>query len=421
MVKEKKTDVKVIRGGLLIDGTGAEPIDGARVLVEGSRIKAVGKDIPIPEGAQVINAVGKTVMPGLIDSHLHLWGIRTGEAIERVMRPYELRLIKSIFDAKALLSMGYTTVKDCGGLNAIFLKKAAAEGTLTGLPRIIASGYLLSQTYGHGDMHYFPTEYVDARSTKLHTNFKLLCDGVEQCIKATRFAMREGADFIKVCTTGGMGSERDNPSQVQFNLDEIRAIVRAAAQAGRFVTTHCEGSLAAAKQSILGGIKTIDHAFVVDDECIAMAKEQGTIFVSTLELVRGLSSGDQPEALEMAHKARPWAKVVIESYKQIHKSGAVLAAGSDCTGRPSFKFGTSAKELEDLVSLCGFTPMDAIVAATKHGAMACFMESQTGTVESGKLADIILIDGNPLVDIKVLQDPKRIRMVMLEGRIEIER
>jgi len=415
-------EVKVIKGGQLIDGTGAEPIEGATVLIEGSKIKAVGKDIEVPKGARVIDATGKTVMPGLIDSHVHILGMKTNSFhLEGIIRPRELGLIKAIDDCKDLLAAGFTTAKDCGGTNAVFLKKAVAEGTLSGLPRIIAAGYILSQTFGHGDTHYFPPECVDARTSK-HGGMSLLCDGVDECIKATRYTLRFGSDFIKVMTTGGVVSERDKPSDVQFNLDEIKAIVQTAAQVGKFVTTHCQNSKGS-MNSILGGIKTIEHANETSDEVIALAKEHGTIFVSTLapiraSLDRGAELGMQPWIIE---KAKTQWDLQLDSYKRIRKSGAILASATDYMGSPLMPFGKNAIELELLVKYADFTPMDAIVAATKNGAMACFMGDKTGTIESGKFADIIVVDGNPLADIKLLQNAERIKMVMLEGKIEVER
>ena len=419
---EEKKEVKVIKCGRLIDGTGAAPITNAVVVIEDTKIKAVGKNIPIPKGAKVIDATGKTVMPGLIDSHLHIWGAKTDQfVLEGIIRPKELGLIKSIFDAQALLQAGYTMVKDCGGMNAIFLKKAVGEGTLTGLPRILAAGHSLSQTYGHGDAHYFPPECVDARTSR-HGGGGLLCDGVPECIKAARYALRQGADFIKVSTTGGVLSERDFPSDVQFNLDEIKAIVETAAQVGKFVTAHCQNSRGA-KNSILGGIKTVDHANETSDEVIELGKKHGTIFVSTLAIVKQIVDHGAERGMPEwgVKKAKEQWEIMCRSIRRINKAGATVAAGTDYLGSPMMPYGTNAVELELLVKYADFTPMEAIVAVTKHGAMACFMGDKTGTIEAGKLGDIIIVDGNPLTDIKILQDKEKIKMVMLEGRVEIYR
>ena len=421
-----EVETKVIKGGRLIDGTGAGPIENATVIIEGSKIKAVGREVEIPKGAKVTDATGKTIMPGLIDAHIHHMGINSDAMhVEGVVQPRELGLIKSVFDSKDLLAAGFTSVKDCGGMNGVFLKKAVAEGILTGLPRIVAAGYPLTQTYGHADTHYFPPECVDARTSRhagRQGNMSLLCDGVDECIKATRYALRQGADFIKVMVTGGVMSQRDKPTDIQFNLDEIKAIVQTAAQVDKFVTAHCQNSRGA-KNSILGGVKTIDHANEVNDEVVEMANENNVIFVSSLAVMRamidcGAEVGMAPWVIE---KAKGQWDLMCESYGRIRKAGAILAVGSDFLGTPTLKFGKNALELELLVKYCGFTPMEAIVAATRNGAMACFMGDRTGTIEPGKFADIVIVDGNPLADIKILQDIEKIKMVMLEGKVEITR
>jgi imidazolonepropionase-like amidohydrolase len=404
----EKGHFKLIKGGTLIDGTGSAPKENADILIEGSTIKSVGNAIDAPADAQIIDATGMTVMPGLIDAHVHFRGTIKGGLFERMTSPLELGLIQSIGDAKKLLTYGYTTAKCCGSSNALYLKEAVTEGILTGVPRIIAAGYWLSQTFGHADLPLLPLEYVDVRTTKLRSNStnSLLCDGVDECIKATRYALRAGADFIKISTTGGFSSRGDKPTDVQYNLDEIKAIVDTAAQAGKYVTAHCEMSLKAMKQSILGGVKTVDHALLTDDECVALAIEKGVVFVSTTIVFR--------KAIEAG---RDVGKKLMESYKRIHKAGAILATGTD-TGLGADTFGTNAVELELLVKYCDYSPMDAIVAATKNGALACFMGDRAGTIELGKYADKIIVDGNPLADITHLQDNEKIVTVMLEGKIE---
>ncbi|MBI2848125.1 MAG: amidohydrolase family protein [Chloroflexi bacterium] len=423
MIKKREPDIKAIKGGMLIDGTGAEPIRNATVVIEGSKIKAVGKGAAIPESAEVMDAKGKTVMPGLIDAHMHFRGVKTNyRAKAELVRGPELRLIQSISEGKELLAMGFTMAKDCGGLNGIFLKKAEAEGILTGLPRIVAAGHLLCGTAGHIDYPFLPSECVDAR-TREHIDIKntdlygLVCDSVDECIKAVRHQLRVGADFVKICSGEfPSDSKTDFP---EFSLEATRAIVQAAADAGLFVTAHNEGSIIGMKRSILGGVKTIDHAAFTNDEVVELAKQNGVIFVATLGLFRRLGLAEVPQHLRYAaRKFGPWVEALFESYKRIHRTGAVLAVGSDY---PWARFGLPASELEEFVKYCDFTPMEAIVAATKNGAMACFMGDKTGTIEPGKFADIIIVDGNPLADIKILQDVTKIKMVMLEGKVEVVR
>jgi imidazolonepropionase-like amidohydrolase len=408
MSGDEKVSVKLIKGGMLIDGTGADVIEGADVLVEGSLIKSVGKDIAAPAGTEVIDAAGKTVMPGLIDSHIHLWGSVAGGMQEWLIRPLELGLLKAATDARAMLNAGYTMVKCCGGSNGLHLRDSAAEGTLKGVPRIIASGHWISQTFGHGDPHLLPTEYVDMRTTRHRSIFTsaLLADGVDECIKATRYALRQGADFIKIHVSGGFTSPRDKVTDVQFNLSEIKAIVDTAMQAGKYVTAHYQKSIPSLRNAILGGVKTIEHALLTDDKSVEMAMEKDVIFVSTMSVFR--------RSLRMNNEN---AKLIIESYNRLHEYGAVFAAGTDNMGIADTA-GKNAGELELMVQYLDLTPMDAIVTATKNGAKACFMGDKTGTIEKGKLADIIMVNGDPSKDITILQNADKVEMVMLEGNIE---
>jgi len=424
MSEKGQRKITVIRGGNLIDGTGAKPKKDSIIIVEGTRIKAVGKEdeVKIVKRAKKteVDASGKTVMPGLIDSHLHLIGLKTDHFIEEMLvRPQQLGLIKSVYDVVDLLEAGFTTVKDCGGFG-IYLKKAIAEGTMRG-PRILSAGYTLSQTAGHGDTHYMPVEFVDARVSK--RGMSLLCDGVSECIKAARYAFREGADFIKIMASGGVMSMVDRPEHTQFTLEELEVIVEEARHVGKFVTAHCQGT-EAMKNCVITGVKTIDHAFYPDDEVIEMAKKRkDVVFVPTLSInwrivTEGEKAGYPPWAVA---KGKEVWEITKKNITKLHKAGLTIASATDFCGSPLLKMGTNAMELELLVKHCGFKPADAIVAATQNGAKACALEDRIGTIEKGKLADIIVVDGNPLKDIKVLQDKNKIKMVMKEGKIEVNR
>jgi len=426
-------EVKAIKCGKLIDGTGAEPVKNATVIIEDSKIKAVGKDIEVPRGAKVIDATGKTVMPGLIESHTHFFGFHTFgfRTLEGIARPRELGLIKAVQEARDLLAGGFTMGRETGGQNGVFLKAAVAEGTLTGMPRILSAGYPISQTGGNSDAPYLPPECADYRTSRhgacLRTQ-ALQCDGVAECIKAVRYNVRQGADFIKTFATG----ESQYPYEFQLSVDELRAIVETAKGFGTFVTCHSMNSTGT-KNAIIAGVQCIEHASETNDEVIALAKEHGTIFISTLmcgemnpelQLVPGRWGYVLPmEAMKAAREfsKKRWAQGA-DSYKRIKNAGVILATGTDVNAFPEGrKLGVSAKELELMVERCDFTPMEAVVAATKNGSKACFMEDQIGTVESGKFADIIVVDGDPLADIKILQDVEKIKIVMLGGKVEVDR
>lgn len=415
-----ESNITAIKAGKLINGTATTPIENATVIIEGKKIKAVGQGIEIPDEARTIDAAAKTVMPGLIDAHMHLNGPRgnarvNNPSLDGIVCPKEVKLIRAISDAQFLLSAGFTTAKSCGGINALYIKQAAAEGSLTGVPRILVASYQLINTMGNPSP-YMPAEYVDARTSKhqgMPGGLCLICDGVDECIKSTRYCLSLGSDFIKICARNGS----------YHNLDEMKAIVNTAAEGNKSVAIHTENSLVA-EMAILAGVKTIDHATGVDDETIEKGKEAGVIFVSTLAPLQGYMEIGAKTGMPPANME--WAKLFlegsIESYKKIRKLGGTLAIGTDYGANPFVRdMGGSAIELELLVKYCDFTPMEAIVSATRNSAMACFMEDKTGTIEPGKYADIIIVDGNPLLDITILKNLENIHMVIMEGSVVIER
>ncbi|MEM4490845.1 MAG: amidohydrolase family protein, partial [Desulfurococcaceae archaeon] len=276
----------IIREARLFDGR-EKVIENAVIVIDPSGyIRDVGSkgsvEYPRVENIIEINARGLTALPGLIDAHMHLTGFRTGDVIkEPLLTPYETLVARCVVDLESLINAGFTTVVDAGSVIALGLKQAVEEGSIKG-PRIIAAGLPISQTFGHGDTHYLPIEYVDYRTTKLNDPIKsLICDGVDECRKATRYALRIGSDFIKIFTTGGVLSQRDRPEYTQFTLDEIKAIVYEAEAAGRFVHAHAEGSKGIIN-ALEGGVKVIAHADMIDEDGITLALEKNAVIVPTL-------------------------------------------------------------------------------------------------------------------------------------------
>ncbi|MCD6279131.1 MAG: amidohydrolase family protein, partial [Desulfurococcales archaeon] len=266
----------VLENVRIFDATGREPVGKGIIVIEGKYIRAVGSrgSVEVPDDAEVIDCGGKMALPGLIDAHLHITGMKTGDFVkEPLITPIGVFFARAVRDLQNLLDAGFTTVVDAGGVIALHIKQAVEEGTIPG-PRVVAAGYVLSQTFGHGDTHYLPVEYVDARTAKkLTPMMSLICDGVDECRKAARYALREGADFIKIMATGGVMSEKDRPEYRQFTVDEIRAIVDEARAAGRFVHAHAQG-----KEGIMNavgaGVKVIAHAIYIDEDSAELAKEK---------------------------------------------------------------------------------------------------------------------------------------------------
>ncbi|WP_041083647.1 metal-dependent hydrolase family protein [Thermotoga profunda] len=403
----------------ILDGTGEKPFDGT-VLIQGKSIQEVGPkgSVNIPKDAEVFDLSGKYLLPGLIDAHLHLTGFRSGDTVkESLLVPYEVLVARVVKDLEALLKAGFTTIGDAGGAIAVGIKKAVEEGTILG-PRISAAGYTLSQTFGHGDEHYLPIDYVDPRESKFKTSLgSLICDGVEECQKAARYALRCGADFIKVSATGGVLSERDRPEYTQFTIEELRAIVQEAQHAKRFVHAHAQGT-EGIKNALLAGVKVIAHAIFIDEECCRLAKEKDAIVVPTLSIVEHIMVYGQAIGIPEwgLKKCEQVYEAHVENIKLAYKHGVKLATGTDFLGgAKAFKHGDNALEMILLVEKVGMTPIEAIVAATKNAAEAVGLSNITGTIEPGKLADLIVVKEDPLENIRVLADKNNIMMIFKEG------
>ncbi len=390
------------------------------VVVEGSRIVDVGSEgsVEVPKDAEVIDLGGMYLLPGLIDAHLHLIGMRTGDFVkEPLLTPYETFVARVVKDLEELIYSGFTTVGDAGSLIAVKIKQAVNEGTVVG-PRIVAAGPTLSPTFGHGDTHYLPIEYVDFRTTKKLTPLaSLICDGVDECRKAARYALREDADFIKIMATGGVLSQKDRPEYRQFTLEEIKAIVDEARAAGRFVHAHAQGT-EGIKNAILGGVKVIAHAIYIDEECSALAKDLDVVVVPTLSIVNkiltiGSKIGIPEWGLRKAEEAN---KAHISNIRKAYRLGVKIATGTDFCGGP-LRMGDNALEIKLLVESVGMEPKEALIAATRVAAEAVGLKDSVGTIEKGKIADLIAVSGNPLDNLDILMSKENIKLVVKEGRV----
>ena len=411
----------VIRCGRLFTGTGEDVVGGTTVVIENGRIAGVERGLSAgPKGAEVIDASRHFVMPGMIDSHLHIMGANTNDFLrERFAVPSGLSLLRASRHIETLLAAGVTTVRDCGGLHALNLKRAVREGVIPG-PRIVAAGYVLTQTFGHADDHYLPIDWIDQRKTG--RGYSLVCDGADECRKATRHALREGADFIKICTSGGIMSALDTPEHVQFDIPEIEAIVGSARDGLTFVASHAQNDIAI-RNAILGGCRTIEHGFGIGDRTIELAKERGTIFVPTLGLDRAIIDGGVAAGFESwaVDKMIAYWEIEIDHTRRLYERGVTMAIGSDFLGSPLSRMGRNARELALLSEYCGLEPRDILVAATRNGAAACGLERETGTIEAGKSADLVIVDGDPLASVAILEDQAAIKGVLKEGKVAVNR
>jgi imidazolonepropionase-like amidohydrolase len=397
-----------VRCGTLIDGTGADPVRGAVVVFDGDTITAIDRAGQVPSGAEVIDAGHLTVMPGMIDCHVHL-ASSTWSVQERLLTPYSLLIAHALNNARITLEAGFTSVRDAAGTPR-GVKMAIDQGLFPG-PRMRIAVSALSQTGGHGDS-------TMPNGANIRTSSELpmtVVDGVEGVRRASREVLRAGADQIKVHTSGGVMSPNDEPGATGFSPDEIAAIVYEAKAAGKTVMAHAQATQGI-KNAVLGGIDSIEHGIYLDEEVIEAMKQRGTFFVPTLVaplwVMRRAESDPASVPPYALRKAREVAGDHEASFRLAVERGVRIAMGTDTGVGPH---GTNAEELERMVA-GGMTPMQAIVATTRTAAECSRLSHLTGTLEVGKRADLLGVDGDPLANINVLQHKDRLAVIVRDGR-----
>ncbi len=402
-----------ILAGTLIDGRSDEAVRGGAVLVEDGKVVAAGprQQVPQPSDATVIDLSEMTVLPGLMDLHAHFARTGTEDAFSRSLEPMERQLIRSVVDVERLLKAGFTTVRCPGGMNAIYLRDAIQAKEILG-PRIIPCGKLISMTGGHGDKHFMRLEW--ARLDEGHR----LADGVSDCRLAAREQLRAGAEFIKICTTGGVASMRDFPWSVQFSDEEVRAFVQEAEDAGTYVAAHAQGAKGIMR-AITNGVRTIEHGSLVDEPTATeMLKRKNYLIPTLVRMWKGLHEGKRvgTDPWQIA-KLEKMVDVAFANINMAYQMGVPIAVGTDYGGRPFTRHGDNALELQLLVEKVGMKPMDVIQSATRISAEAACIDKEVGTLESRLSADLIAVNGDPLTDISVLQ---KVSFVMRSGNIIVQ-
>jgi imidazolonepropionase-like amidohydrolase len=402
-----------ITNATLIDGTGADPLSNATVLIDGERISAVGASVSIPQDAEVIDAGGRTVMPGLIDCHVHLWG-RVTHLQERLLTPPTLNAFYAMRNAQRTLDAGVTTVRDASGSPQGF-KMAIERGLIPG-PRMRISVRALSQTGGHGDgtmpSGANPGSTVGGEDAPEWPHS--VVDGPEEVRLAVRKLLRAGADFIKLCSTGGVLSPTDEPGHTQFTPEEIAVMVYEAESHGKTCMAHAQGTQGILN-AVLAGVESIEHGIYVDDRCISEMKSRGTFLVPTLVApVWVLRHAERMPGSILPQSVRKTKEVMDDHKRNIGeamRSGVKVAMGTDSgVGH----HGSNAEELQ-LMCEAGITPMESIVASTKTASECVHMQNDIGTLEAGKIADLLVVDGDPLGDIRILQDKGKLALIMQGG------
>jgi imidazolonepropionase-like amidohydrolase len=403
----------LIRNGTLIDGTGSTPVPNAAVFVKDNRIQAVGRadSLSLPnESIQEIDAGGGTILPGFIDTHVHL--MLEGVNIVRDMTtPFSMRFFNAVQYMRRTIDAGITSVRDAGGADA-GVKQAVETGVVVG-PRMQISITMLTTTGGHGDgwmrsgreFNLFPA-YPGFPESRV--------DGVDDCRRKVREVLRAGAEIIKIAATGGVLSPTDHPEFTQFSPEELEVIVREAAyRRGVKVMAHAQG-LEGIKNAVRAGIHSIEHGIFLDNEVIDMMLKNGTYLVPTLlaplAVLEAGEKGGMPEY--GIRKSREVIEIHSDSIMRAHKAGVKISMGTDAGVMPH---GTNLRELGLMVNI-GMTPMQSIVATTKVAAECLGWQDQVGTIEPGKLADIVIAKTDPLQNIRSLEDNNNIVYVMKDGK-----
>ena len=393
----------------LIDGTGKPPQHQRTLVIQGGRVVSLGDEahwVEQPgEAVTTLDLSGRYVLPGLIDCHVHLAG--NGAPDSRLQGDVGWATLLMLKHAQNSLAAGITTVRDVGGRHGLeFAVRRAIEDGLWAGPRMQLSGKLLSIT--SAGTEYYEGMYHEA-------------DGVDEVRKAAREQLKAGADLIKVLATGAVLTPNEIPGAVQYNLDELRVAVEEAAKVGKPVAAHAHG-IQGIRNSVAAGVKTLEHGTYLhqDERVIETMAERGIFLVPTLKAGFDVVQGERPGVPAwIQEKLKYIQEDAIRSVQSALKGGVPIAMGTDAATPYNFH-GDNAMELVWMVE-AGLSPMQAIVSATSNAARALGWESWLGTVEPGKVADLIVVTKNPLEDIAVLTERRNIELVIKEGQVVARR
>ena len=402
----------VLTNTRIIDCTGSEPIECGAVVVEGNLIKEVVSGAPgaLPPDAAVIDCRGMTLLPGLIDAHVHIGSVDATFTEQQRRNFTSVLVIKAVMNLKESLDQGFTTVRDVGGADSGF-KQAIAEGLIAG-PRLYVCGRIISQTGGHADGRlptetYRPVEHMAGTMSGVY-------DGVDAVRLAAREQIRQGVDHLKVMAGGGAMSPADEIDTAQYSIDELKAVVFEAENAGKYVSAHCYSDRSITN-ALVSGVRTIEHGNLMTARAAEAMQDAGAYLVPTIITYEKLSAMGRDYGVN-ENNIRKIDQALEKAYESLsisHQAGVKIGSGSDLLGPMQIY---KAGELECQARVMG--PMGALMAATRTNAEIIRQEDRLGTIEGGKLADLILVDGDPLADISILQQyQEKIVLIIQDGRI----
>jgi imidazolonepropionase-like amidohydrolase len=392
-----------IRAGRLIDGLGGAPVTDAVILIENDRITAVGRGLAIPSGARIIDLSRSTVLPGFIDAHTHVTS-QPENYMEDLFRksPIDVAVAAHVY-ARRTLDAGFTTIRDVGAGEFIdvALRNAINAGTIPG-PRMQVATLTVGSTGGHGDITGF-SPYLK------FGQFSGIADGETEIRKLVRFEVKNGADVIKLLASAGVLSEEESVGAPQFTQEEMNAVVDEARMWGRKVAAHAHGA-EAIKRALRAGVASVEHASLIDDEGIRLAKEKGAYLVMDIYnddyIMAEYKRLGYPQ--KILDKEASVGRLQRESFRRAVQAGVKLAFGTDAGVYPH---GWNGRQFAKMVEW-GMTPMQAIQSATTSGADLLGWSDRVGSIQTGRYADLVAVDGDPLRDITELE---RVKFVMKGG------
>lgn len=397
----------VLTGARLIDGNGQEPVDDVTVVIEDNLIASVGKK-RAPRGAEVLDLEGRTLLPGLIDAHTHLGLIELSNSLRLSVAEMAAHIFRN---CELALMAGFTTARDAGGIDG-GIARVTSAGLVPG-PRIFPSGPILCQTGGHGDLRLPFADHHHNHALPGLIQTAAVCDGPDEVRHQARLAFRRGATQIKVCVSGGVVSLTDKLEDTQFTIEELKAAVEEAEVRDTYVMAHAHG-LAGIRNGLEAGIASFEHATFLDEETANQMAEAGAAIVPTLAVTRLLADefeewGIPPEVLPRLEGIE---KSMTRAIEIARSAGVAVGSGSDLLGRAQNRRG-----LELVLKAQILGAMEAIISATKTNARILRADDRLGTVEAGKLADLIVLDFDPLSKPELFDDPNRVIAVLKDGAV----
>jgi len=399
----------------LIDGNGRSPVKNAVVVVKDGIIEKVGGEetISSEDSIQKLDLSGYYLMPGLIDVHVHIVGVGSRRLLDNILEPNYLQAMRVVAEAEKLIDHGFTTVRSGGSRYDIYLKRAIEEGTVVG-PRVMACGLGLCRTRGHGDsvrrdLYDLPEAWVGDNLPKAQ-----LVDGVEEIRKAIRKLVGQNVDHVKFWATGGGSWEKERTVDMHFSMDEMKTVLDEANKVGLPVMCHAE-SIESVKAAVELGVRSIEHGdddggYELDEKtCMTMVEKN--IFLTPTLSIFCLENGSEKDL------PKSW----ITNLKRALKCGVKFLLGTDAWMNSVTPYGTyNAGEMKLLVDILDMTPLEAITSATKFGAEVCGIGDQIGTIEKGKIADLVIVKKDPSANIEVLLDKENFKYVIKEGNLVAE-